>query len=90
MVGIYHSRDLDGYACGAIIKKKYPEATLIGFDYGQGLQKLLDLISRDDEVIMADVSLPKSEEFFADPNKQKQADAWIATAKRAIDWTSGK
>jgi len=32
--------------------------------------------------------LPGSEEFFADQNKTKQANAWIATAKTAIDWVN--
>ena len=26
IIGIFHSRDLDGYASGAIIKHKYPDA----------------------------------------------------------------
>lgn len=58
MIGIYHNKDLDGWCCGALIKKKYPEATLIGFDYGNSFEDLLAKISPDDEVIMADVSLP--------------------------------
>lgn len=61
MYCIYHSRDLDGYCSGAIVKKKYPEAVLIGFDYGQPLQKLLDLIPEGSDVIMVDVSLPMDE-----------------------------
>jgi len=61
MICIYHSRDLDGYCSGAIVKKKYPEAKLIGFDYGQGLQKLLDLIPPREKIIMVDVSLPMNE-----------------------------
>lgn len=32
--------------------------------------------------------LPKSDVFFADPAKQKQANAWIATAKASIDWVN--
>lgn len=50
--------DLDGYCSAAIIKKRYPEAELIGFHYGDSFQELLDLIPPDCEVIMADVSLP--------------------------------
>ena len=30
MTGIYHSRDLDGWASGAIMKLKYPDIKLIG------------------------------------------------------------
>lgn len=61
VVGIYHSRDLDGWCSAAIIKKRYPEATLIGFDYGNSFEDLLAKISPDDEVIMADVSLPMTD-----------------------------
>ncbi len=58
MYCVYHSRDLDGYCSGAIVKKKYPDAVLIGFDYGQGLQKLIELIPKGEDTIMVDVSLP--------------------------------
>ncbi len=34
MIGIYHSADLDGFTSGAIIKRKYPNAKMIGYDYG--------------------------------------------------------
>ncbi len=55
MIGIYHSRDLDGYTSGAIIKRKYPDAKLIGFDYGQELQ--LDSEDVGKPIIMSDVSM---------------------------------
>lgn len=56
MIIIYHSRDLDGYCSGAICKKKYPDATLIGYDYGQPFP--WDKIPEMESVIMVDVSLP--------------------------------
>jgi oligoribonuclease NrnB/cAMP/cGMP phosphodiesterase (DHH superfamily) len=56
MICIYHSRDLDGFASGAIVKRKYPEAVLIGYDYGQPFP--WDKISPEEDVIMIDVSLP--------------------------------
>lgn len=56
MIGIYHSRDLDGYASGAIIKHKYPNAKLIGFDYGQELD--FGSMKEDEPIIMSDVSVP--------------------------------
>jgi oligoribonuclease NrnB/cAMP/cGMP phosphodiesterase (DHH superfamily) len=59
MICIYHSRDLDGYCSGAIVKKKYPEAVLIGYDYGQPFP--FEKIGKDEHVIMIDVSLPMSE-----------------------------
>jgi len=36
-IGIYHSKDMDGICCGAIMKLKYPDITLIGFDYGENI-----------------------------------------------------
>jgi oligoribonuclease NrnB/cAMP/cGMP phosphodiesterase (DHH superfamily) len=56
MICIYHSRDLDGYCSGAIVKKKYPEAVLIGYDYGQPFP--WESITGLEPVIMVDVSLP--------------------------------
>ncbi len=55
MIGIYHSRDLDGFASGAIIKLKYPDAVMIGYDYGLPFD--LSLVNGK-KVIMADVSMP--------------------------------
>ena len=57
MIGIYHSRDLDGFCSGAIIKTKYPGATMIGYDYGQPFN-VCELIPKGSPVIMTDVSLP--------------------------------
>lgn len=54
-VGIYHSQDLDGYCSGAIMKLKYPDITLIGWNYGEPFP--FEQIEGA-EVIMADVSLP--------------------------------
>lgn len=56
MIGIYHSRDLDGWTCGAIMKRKYPEIKLLGYDYGEKFP--WDKIKEGEAVIMADVSLP--------------------------------
>ena len=57
MIGIYHSKDLDGIASGAIIKHKYPDAIMIGYDYGQPYDHILEAV-KDEDVIMADISLP--------------------------------
>lgn len=56
MVCIYHNKDLDGFASGAIVKRKYPDAKMIGYDYGQPLQ--MDITG--EPVIMVDVSMPMS------------------------------
>jgi uncharacterized protein len=53
MICIYHSRDLDGWMSGAIVKLKYPDVKLIGWDYGQPLPVL-----PDEKIIMVDISFP--------------------------------
>jgi oligoribonuclease NrnB/cAMP/cGMP phosphodiesterase (DHH superfamily) len=57
MICIYHSKDLDGYCSGAIVKRKYPDCELIGFDYGDNYYDLFNKIPEGEEVIMIDVSL---------------------------------
>lgn len=59
MICIYHNKDLDGYCSGAIVKKKYPDAKLIGFDYGKELP--MDEIPEGEPIIIIDVSLPMVE-----------------------------
>lgn len=54
MIGVYHNRDLDGFTSGAIIKKKYPEAKMVGYDYGMPFEQEVT----GEPIIMADVSLP--------------------------------
>lgn len=56
MICIYHNKDLDGYCSGAIVKRKYPDAKLIGYDYGQPFP--WEDIPEGEPVIMIDVSLP--------------------------------
>lgn len=56
LICIYHNRDLDGYTSAAIVKQAYPDAKLIGFDYGQELP--MHQIPGGTPIIMVDVSLP--------------------------------
>jgi oligoribonuclease NrnB/cAMP/cGMP phosphodiesterase (DHH superfamily) len=56
MICIYHNKDLDGYCSGVIVKLKYPDAKLIGYDYGQPFP--WNEIPTNTPVIMIDVSLP--------------------------------
>lgn len=56
MICIYHNKDLDGYCSGAIVKRRFPDAKLIGYDYGQELP--MDEIPSEEQIIMIDVSLP--------------------------------
>lgn len=62
MICIYHNKDLDGYCSGAIVKRKYPDAKLIGYDYGQPFP-LTDEELFGQDVIMIDVSLPMPKMF---------------------------
>lgn len=48
---IYHSRDLDGWMSAAIVKLKYPDVVLIGWDYGQPIPEM-----PNDMLIICDVS----------------------------------
>lgn len=56
MICIYHSRDLDGWCSGAIMKRKFPDATFIGWDYGEAVP--YSDLPEGEEVIMADISFP--------------------------------
>jgi oligoribonuclease NrnB/cAMP/cGMP phosphodiesterase (DHH superfamily) len=56
MICIYHNKDLDGYCSGAIVRRKYADCKLIGYDYGQPFP--WDGIPAGEPVIMIDVSLP--------------------------------
>lgn len=59
-VGIYHDKDLDGLACGAIMKKFIPGIHLIGWDYSYDHDKLIRSIRalKPDVIYMADITLP--------------------------------
>jgi hypothetical protein len=59
MICIYHNRDLDGFCSGAIVKRRYPDAVMIGFDYGQSLPELPE----GEAIVMIDVSLPMPEMY---------------------------
>lgn len=62
MIKIYfHSADLDGHCAGAIVKYKYPEAELIGINYGQEID--YNKIAKDDMIFMVDFSLQPFDEM---------------------------
>jgi len=71
VVCIYHSRDLDGWMSGAIVKLMYPNVELIGWDYGQPLPEL----HVDDRVIMVDISFPPS--IMKELNEVQGRFTWI-------------
>lgn len=89
MICIYHSKDLDGYCSGAIVKKKYPEAKLIGYDYGQPFP--WEDISKDERVVMIDVSLPMPDMFkLAEScSELKWVDHHISAINAYREYTSG-
>lgn len=51
---IYHSRDMDGWISGAILQKKYPGCTLIGYDYGDAMPSIP---KRTTYIIIVDVCM---------------------------------
>ena len=53
MICYYHNHDLDGFCCGAIMRRKFPNAQFVGYDYGQPFEQVVG-----EEIVMADVSLP--------------------------------
>ena len=59
---IYHSEDLDGWASGAIMLKRYKElghnheVMIHGWNYGDRIP--MDLINAHDEIIITDVAFP--------------------------------
>ena len=80
IIGIYHSRDLDGIASGAIIKAMYPNAIMIGYHYGEPLT--LPVLGIP--VIMADVSLPFDKMVKVAEESGSQF-TWIDHHKSSID-----
>ncbi len=54
---IHHNKDLDGYSSGAIVKRKFPDCELIGWDYGNPIPE----IEEGADVIMIDISFPIEE-----------------------------
>ncbi len=61
MICIFHDKDLDGHCAAAIVKYKYPEAKLIGYDYGRELD--MSQIPKGEDIIMVDVSMPMQQMF---------------------------
>lgn len=53
----YHSKDMDGFFSGAVVKYKYPDIELRGWDYKDPVPSYND-IKEFDEVIMIDVTFP--------------------------------
>lgn len=59
IVCIHHNKDMDGYSSGAIVKLKYPDAELIGWDYKDPIPEFEQF--RGKNVIMIDITFPIEE-----------------------------
>ena len=46
----YHSKDLDGWCSGAIVKKAHPDCVMIGIDYGDSFP--WGEVSKDDIIVI--------------------------------------
>lgn len=75
---IYHSADLDGHCSGAIVKKRYPDVELVGWDYGQPIPD----VGGFDEVILVDISFSVAEMRAIESNRSF---VWIDHHKTAIE-----
>lgn len=58
MTGIYHYKDLDGLCCAWLMRMDFPGCRLIGYDYGEPYEGIIDQIRIGEKVVMADISFP--------------------------------
>jgi len=80
----FHSADLDGMCSGAIVKYKYPDAELIGINYGQQID--YDKILENEIIIMVDFSLQPFDEMIKLAQKVRMDKLiWIDHHKSAIE-----
>ena len=56
-LGIYHSKDTDGHFSGAVLKYKYPDIELRGWDYKDEVPSF-ESMDGFDEIILIDVTFP--------------------------------
>ena len=56
-LGIYHSKDTDGHFSGAVLKYKYPDIELSGWDYRDEVPSF-ESMKEYDEVILIDITFP--------------------------------
>lgn len=93
MICIYHNKDLDGYSSGAIVKRKFPDVKLIGWDYGNPIPNLV----QGEEVIMIDISFPMKDMIEISKyckltwidhhiSAKKEYDAWEDKEKKNINY----
>lgn len=56
-LGIYHSKDTDGHFSGAVLKYKYPDIELRGWDYRDEVPSF-ESMGGYDEIILIDITFP--------------------------------
>ena len=56
-LGVYHSKDTDGHFSGAVLKYKYPDIELRGWDYRDEVPSF-ESMEGYDEVILIDITFP--------------------------------
>ncbi len=59
IICLHHNKDLDGYSSGAIVKRKYPDAELIGWDYSDPIPDFEQFRGKD--IVMIDITFPLEE-----------------------------
>ncbi len=84
VVCFYHSRDLDGWTSAAIVKKKYPNTELTGWDYGDPVP-----MPRHNTLhILVDICFPVTDmEMYA--MMPAYSTIWIDHHESAIDQMNG-
>lgn len=83
MYCIYHSADLDGFTSAAIVKKAFPEAILIGHNYGDSTEKI-DAIPDGSEIVIVDVTVETPHE--KDPIKKMQKMFDLSKRSKKLIW----
>lgn len=82
MICIHHNKDLDGFTSGAIVKRKFPDCKLIGWDYGNPIPEMPD----NEDIVLIDISFPM--EDMAELRKRSKSLTWIDHHISAFkDWT---
>lgn len=79
---IYHHKDFDGHASGAVLKRAYPDAQMVPYDYGEPFD--IESVLHGEKVIMADVSFPMDKMMQLAERCQGNF-VWIDHHKSAID-----
>src|SRR5688500_8117082 len=53
----YHNKDLDGYTSGAVVRRKFPDCELIGWDYGLPVPAL----GEGNQIVIIDICFPMAD-----------------------------